>query len=91
MSCLTRYSDESGRTEVCVRPSTPSEAGFQVSVNGGRKAVWSRDGQRLYYFEEDRIVEASLVLDANPRLVSRVVLFSGRYLRISTLRRTDDS
>lgn len=50
-----------------------------VSVNGGRRPVWSRDGRRLYYWEEQRMVEAVVSTVPSPRVVSRTTLFSGPY------------
>jgi Tol biopolymer transport system component len=71
--------NESGRQEVYVRPSTPVGGRIQVSVSGGRRPVWSRDGKRLYYWEADRMIEATLAIEPSPRVSTRVALFSGRY------------
>ncbi len=71
--------DESGRAEVYIRAPTPGGGRVAVSVNGGRRAIWSRDGRRLYYWEGQRLIEAALVLDPTPRVLSRTVLFSGPY------------
>ncbi|HEX6315544.1 MAG TPA: hypothetical protein VFZ73_11820 [Gemmatimonadaceae bacterium] len=72
--------DESGPFQVYVRPSAPTGGRFQVSVNGGRHPVWSRDGKRLYYWEGDRMIEATLAMEPTPRVVSRVALFNGRFM-----------
>jgi Tol biopolymer transport system component len=77
---IAYMSDESGRHEVHVRSSNPGGGRVQVSVNGGRRPVWSRDGRRLYYLEADRMVEATLAMNPGPRVESRTVLFSGRYM-----------
>ena len=71
-------SDESGRPEVYVRPF---EGGgrTQVSVDGGRKPVWSRDGSHVYYWEGSRLMSALIARDPAPRVVSREGLFNGRY------------
>ena len=47
---LAYSSDESGQFEVYVRPY-PLVGGWrtQVSNNGGRSPLWSRDGQELFY------------------------------------------
>jgi hypothetical protein len=44
-------SDESGQFEVYVRPYPDAYQGrrWQVSAEGGRQPVWSRDGRELYY------------------------------------------
>ena len=45
---LAYDSDESGRTEVYVRPYPGPGARVQVSTDGGRNPVWARDG-RVYF------------------------------------------
>jgi len=47
---LAYESNESGREEVYVRPFPDVGGGrWQVSTGGGRMALWSRDGQELFY------------------------------------------
>jgi hypothetical protein len=47
---LAYQSNESGRFEVYVRPFPKVDAGkWQVSTDGGRVPLWSRDGQELFY------------------------------------------
>lgn len=53
---LAYVSDESGRYEIYIR-SFPNGAGkWQVSVNGGTKPRWSRDGKELYYVESNALM-----------------------------------
>ena len=48
-------SDESGRNEVSVRPFPKVGAGSrQVSVSGGTRPLWSRDGRELFFLDPDR-------------------------------------
>ena len=50
-------SDESGRSEVYVRPFPALSGKWQVSTAGGGSPVWSRDGRELFYLDpDDRIV-----------------------------------
>jgi len=42
-------SDESGRPEVYVKSSSRSGGKYQVSGEGGREPLWSRNGKQLYY------------------------------------------
>ena len=72
-------SDESGRTEVYVRPFGEGGGRVQISVAGGRRAVWGHDGTQLYYWEGNRLISATLGFDPMPNVVSRTTLFSGRY------------
>jgi eukaryotic-like serine/threonine-protein kinase len=47
-------SDETGRTEVFVRPfPNVNTSKQQVSRDGGRAPLWSRDGSKLYYLRGD--------------------------------------
>ncbi|HSG00700.1 MAG TPA: hypothetical protein VLA20_06195 [Vicinamibacterales bacterium] len=49
-------SNESGRTEVYVRPFPPSGGRWQVSDEGGAYARWSYDGRELYYRTDEGIM-----------------------------------
>jgi len=47
---MAYQSDETGRTEVFVRPFPNTQAGKrQVSSGGGLAPLWSRDGKELFY------------------------------------------
>ena len=46
-------SDESGRYEVYIRPSVPSERQWLVSTAGGASPFWSADGRGLFYLSPD--------------------------------------
>ncbi len=72
-------SDESGRHEIYLRPSLGTGGRVQISVYGGRRPVWARDVKQIFYWEENRLVAATLSLDPEPRVVSRTALFEGRY------------
>jgi Tol biopolymer transport system component len=76
---LAFNSDESGRTEVYVRPMARDGGRIAVSTNGGVRPVWGSDRTRLYYWEDSKFVMATLTGDAVPRVVSRQVLFEGRF------------
>ena len=72
-------SDESGRVEVYVRPFGEGRGRMQISVAGGRRPVWGRDGKQLYYREGNRLISATLSFTPEPAVVSRTALFNGRY------------
>ena len=47
---LAYQSNESGRDEVYVRPFPDINGGrWQISVNGGTRPVWARNGRELFY------------------------------------------
>ena len=53
-------SDESGAYQVYVRPFPGLGGRLQISVDGGEMPVWSRDGQRLYFIEDQYLTAADL-------------------------------
>jgi Tol biopolymer transport system component len=57
---LAYGSNESGRSEVYVRPFPPGGGKWQVSDNGGGYPRWSRDGRELFYRTDDGIMVASV-------------------------------
>jgi eukaryotic-like serine/threonine-protein kinase len=74
-------SDESGRNEIYVRSYPANSDLVQISVNGGAKPMWSRDGSRIFYWEQKKMMSATLVRDPGLRVVSRQGLFEGTYLQ----------
>ncbi|MDO8631101.1 MAG: hypothetical protein Q7R41_11475, partial [Phycisphaerales bacterium] len=73
-------SDESGRTEIYVRPFQGSGAKTQVSTDGGAEPVWSRDGRELFYINGDKTMAVDI--QASPAFSAGTphALFAGRYL-----------
>lgn len=73
---LAYASEESGRLEVYVRPLMGG-ARTQVSVAGGMQPVWSRDGKRISYYNNNSIFSVD-VQDAGSSLAvgKRDSLFS---------------
>jgi serine/threonine-protein kinase len=53
---LAYHSDESGRLEVYVRPLESAAGRVQVSSGGGANPMWSKQGDRLLYRQEDRVM-----------------------------------
>jgi serine/threonine-protein kinase len=72
-------SDHSGRPEVYLRALTGSDVQLQVSVDGASEPVWSRDGREIFYRQATPkgtvLVAAALRLDAEPRVLTRSILF----------------
>jgi serine/threonine-protein kinase len=71
---LAYASDESGRMEVWVRPFPGPGGRWQVSKEGGREPIWSKDGRQLFYREADRVWAADVRTDGGfsagkPRLL----------------------
>jgi serine/threonine-protein kinase len=53
---LAYSSDESGQTEVYLRPLSTSAGRIQVSSNGGGIPIWSKSGEKLYFRSQDRVM-----------------------------------
>ena len=52
--------DESGRNEIVVQPFPGPGGRVQVSANGGTEPIWSRDGRRLFYRGDGRLLAATI-------------------------------
>jgi Tol biopolymer transport system component len=56
---LAYESDETGRSEVYVRPFPAGEGRWQVSTDGGRLPAWSRGGE-IFYRSRDRMMSVAV-------------------------------
>jgi eukaryotic-like serine/threonine-protein kinase len=64
---MAYQSDETGRTEVFVRPFPDVHAGKkQVSSGGGFAPLWSRDGKELFYLSSANTMMAARVTPGDP-------------------------
>ncbi len=87
---LAYVSDESGRTEVYVRPF-PSGAGkWQVSVDGGTAPRWRGDGAELFYRNDDVLMAAPVTLQPTFSLGLPQKLFDSQDLVQGASRRNYD-
>jgi serine/threonine-protein kinase len=86
---LAYESSESGRDEIYVEPFPSSEGKWQVSVNGGRSPVWSRDGTRLYYTWQEALFRVRVEADRGLTLSTPEKLFDGSEHRVSLRRGYD--
>jgi len=56
---LAYESDETGRSEVYVRPFPAGEGRWQVSTDGGRLPAWSRGGE-VFYRSRERMMSVAV-------------------------------
>ena len=56
-------SDESGRFEVYVQPFPSLGGKWQLSNEGGKGPVWSRDGSEIFYTHGDRMMVVSVQIE----------------------------
>ena len=72
---MAYQSDETGRTEVFVRPFPDVDAGTQqISSAGGVAPLWSKDGRELFFVSDDRQMMSARVIPGS-RLAAPVPLF----------------
>ena len=83
-------SSESGRHEVYVRPFPEGEGKWLVSINGGAQPRWSRDGEELFYVEEDQFMAVSVSTADGFSLGAPKPLFRDRWLTSTFLKQRYD-
>jgi hypothetical protein len=76
---LAYSSDETGRSEVYVRPFPTLDAKWSISSEGGTNPVWSPDGRELFYRSGPRMMVADVA--TTPTFAARPprVLFEGPF------------
>jgi serine/threonine-protein kinase len=72
---LAYVSDESGREEIYVQPWPLTGAKYQVSREGGRAPLWSRDGTELFFSLFDRMYRTGVDTTAGFRTSRPELLF----------------
>jgi Tol biopolymer transport system component len=79
---LAYQSNETGPTEVYMRPIPGPGARIPVSVGGGTLARWSPDGHTLYYRSPTHVMAARLAMQLGQLdVVRRDSLFADRYVK----------
>ncbi|MEO5800176.1 MAG: protein kinase [Gemmatimonadales bacterium] len=85
---LAYQSNETGRTEVYVRPW--ANAGrIPISLEGGSEPVWAHSGRELFYRVGDSLMVATLSTTPAFTVIRRTRLFSGGFLRGGDYREYD--
>jgi hypothetical protein len=59
-------SDETGRSEIYVRPFPAGEGKWQISSKGGFYPRWRRDGKELFYLETNASPRNLISVKVNP-------------------------
>jgi len=75
----TNTSDQSGSTEVWVRPFPDPDAPVRVSPDSGHNPIWSRDGKELFDRNGLKILSARVVPDVTLRVQAPRALFEGGF------------
>ena len=82
---LAYSSDETGRPEIYVEPYPGPAGKSQVSTDGGRFPVWSRNGRELFYRNGDKMMVVDVTVQptfsaAKPRMLFREQHWGGTAL-----------
>jgi serine/threonine-protein kinase len=72
---------ETGGEEVFVQPFPGPGPRVQVSLRGGNEPVWSPDGRRLFYRNEENVMAASINSSGGLAVTSREVLFADGFVK----------
>jgi eukaryotic-like serine/threonine-protein kinase len=84
-------SDESGQSQIYVRPFPEVEKGrWQVSTGGGNSPLWSRDGKELFYRSGDSVIAVAVETEPTLKLGKPEILFHGGYVPSSSTENTWD-
>ena len=76
---LAYASDESGRTEVYIRPYEGPGPKEQISTAGGNEPVWAPDGRELFYRNGDQMIVVDITTEPTFSAGTPRVLFERRY------------
>jgi len=55
-------SDESGKDEVYVVPFPKLGAKWQISIGGGSRPIWKRNGKELFYLKDNSVMQVDVAL-----------------------------
>jgi serine/threonine-protein kinase len=77
---VSYQSNESGRTEVYVRPFPPAGGRWQISDEGGAYSRWSHDGGELYYRTDEGIMVVTITDGASFSASRPRLLASGNFM-----------
>jgi eukaryotic-like serine/threonine-protein kinase len=76
---LAYASNESGRYEVYVQPFPASGGKWQISTEGGREPIWSRNGREIFYRTGDKMMAVDVAIQPAFQAAIARVLFQGPY------------
>jgi len=77
---LAHVSDETGASEVYVRPFPGPGARYLISASGGTEPHWAPDGRHLFYRRGRQMIMARVTTGPTISVTGRDVLFEGNYL-----------
>jgi len=81
-SWISYGSDESGHSEIYVRPYPGPGRKWQVSTEGGVHQIWSRDGKELFYRVGQKFMSAAVHFTPEFTVEKPRLLFDGPYVMV---------
>jgi serine/threonine-protein kinase len=76
---LAYTSNDAGRYEVYVQPTSGAEGRWQISMEGGVEPVWSASGSELFYRHGDQVFAVEVATNSTFEYSKPRKLFEGRY------------
>jgi serine/threonine-protein kinase len=76
---LVYVSDDSGRTQVYLRPFPGPDRRWPVSTNGGTQAIWNPNGKEIFYRDRDKMMAVEFSAVPEVTLSPPRQLFEQRY------------
>ena len=74
-------SNESGRSEIFVRPFPASSGKWQISTEGGTAPLWARNGHELFYLNGDKMMAVDITTEPSFQAGTPRMLFEENYVR----------
>jgi Tol biopolymer transport system component len=77
---LAYSSNATGAQEIWVQPYPGPGSPIRVSPNGGADPLWSRDGQELYYLENNKLMSVAVDTRSGFEFKAPTLLFASPYV-----------
>lgn len=82
-------SEETGRSDIFVKPYPGPGSKVAVSSDGGREPLWSPDGSELYYRNNKKVIAAKIEREPEFKVVDTQILFDDEYYSCAKCRTYD--
>jgi serine/threonine protein kinase/Tol biopolymer transport system component len=86
---IAYQSEETGRSDIFVRPYPGPGTKVAVSSDGGREPLWSPDGSELYYRNRKQVIAAKIETEPEFKVVDTQILFDDEYYSCAMCRTYD--
>jgi len=86
---IAYQSEETGRSDIFVRPYPGPAQKVAVSTDGGTEPLWSPDGSELYYRNSKQVIAAKIETEPEFKVVDTQILFDDEYYSCAMCRTYD--